>query len=404
LGFRPGIAFFPQEGVNSSNACRQASALLPGAHCGQTGIQAKHRHDYENKESRFFSGRTPVTESEPKPLLETVLGKAQARPPIWIMRQAGRYLPEYRELRARAGSFLELCYTPALASEVTLQPLRRFDLDAAILFSDILVIPDALGQSVGFEAGEGPVLKPVGPEEIARLRPEMAVERLAPVLETVERVKSVLPAGKTLIGFCGAPWTVATYMLAGHGSSDQAIARLFALRQPAAFAALMDVLVEASIAYLVAQFRAGADVVQLFESWAQNLDEDSFAAAVIEPNRRIVEGVRKIIPNAPIIGFPRGAAGMLGRYAEATGVNLVGLDYAIPLEAAKAALPSGFGVQGNLDPLRLAAGGEQMARRATAIIEAFAGRPHVFNLGHGIIPETPIENVSALVELVKGRS
>ena len=340
----------------------------------------------------------------PKPLLDTVRGQKHARPPVWIMRQAGRYLPEYREIRAKAGSFLELCYTPGLASEVTLQPLRRFDLDAAILFSDILVIPDALGQSVGFEAGEGPVLRPVGAADIAGLAPERAVERLAPVLETIDRVKSALPAGKTLIGFCGAPWTVATYMLAGRGSSDQAVARLFALREPEAFAALMDVLVEASIAYLVAQFRAGADVVQLFESWAQNLDEEAFAAAVIAPNRRIVEGVRKAIPDAPIIGFPRGAAGMLGRYGREVGVNMVGLDHGMPLGAAKQALPQGFGVQGNLDPLRLAAGDEQMARRAEAIIAAFSDRPHVFNLGHGIIPETPIENVAALVRLVKGQA
>ena len=340
----------------------------------------------------------------PKPLLATVRGQRQARPPIWIMRQAGRYLPEYREIRTRAKNFLDLCYSPELASDVTLQPLRRFDLDAAILFSDILVIPDALGQKVSFEAGEGPVLTPLDAAGIARLRPEHVTEALAPVLETLERVKSQLASEKTLIGFCGAPWTVATYMLGGRGSSDQAVARLFALRQPEAFAALMDVLVEASVSYLVAQFRAGADVVQLFESWAQNLDEDAFALQVIEPNRRIVEGVRAQIPDAPIIGFPRGAAGLLARYVRETGVNLVGLDQTLPLDFVRATLPDGFAVQGNLDPLRLAAGGEQMTRRATAIIEAFGDRPHVFNLGHGIIPETPIEHVAALVELVKGQS
>jgi uroporphyrinogen decarboxylase len=338
-----------------------------------------------------------------KPLLETVLGKRQARPPIWIMRQAGRYLPEYRELRASVGGFLELCYTPKLAAQVTQQPLKRFDLDAAILFSDILVMPEALGQKVGFETGEGPVLTPIDGADIARLTPERVTERLAPVLEAVELVRAALAPEKALIGFCGSPWTVATYMIGGRGSSDQRAARLFALREPAAFAALMDVLVEASIAYLVAQLRAGADVVQLFESWAQNLDEDSFVTAVIEPNRRIVEGVRAQIPDAPIIGFPRAAAGMLGRYAAEVGVNVVGLDHALPLSVAEAVLPANFGVQGNLDPLRLAVGGEQMARRAEAIIAAFAGRPHIFNLGHGIIPETPIENVTALVELVKGR-
>jgi uroporphyrinogen decarboxylase len=341
--------------------------------------------------------------SVPRPLLETVLGRRQARPPIWIMRQAGRYLPEYRTLRASVGGFLELCYTPGLAAEVTLQPLKRFDLDAAILFSDILVIPDALGQKVGFEAGEGPLLTPVDAGGIARLAPERVTERLAPVLETVERVRAALPPEKTLIGFCGSPWTLATYMLGGRGSSTQAAARLFALREPAAFAGLMDVLIEASTAYLVAQLRAGADVVQLFESWAQNLDEESFVAAVIEPNRRIVEGVRAQVPGAPIIGFPRAAAGMLGRYAAEVGVDVVGLDHALPLGFVDSALPANFGVQGNLDPLRVAAGGEQMARRVEAIIAAFAGRPHIFNLGHGIIPETPIENVAALVELVKGR-
>jgi uroporphyrinogen decarboxylase len=336
-----------------------------------------------------------------KPLLATVLGERQSRPPIWIMRQAGRYLPEYREVRARAGNFLELCYTPALAAEVTLQPLKRFDLDAAILFSDILVIPDALGQKVRFETGEGPLLDPVDTASIAAFDPNGVVERLAPVLETLERVKGSLALEKTLIGFCGSPWTVATYMIGGRGSPDQAAARLFALREPEAFAALIDVLVEASIAYLVAQFRAGADVVQLFESWALNLDEKAFAERVIEPNRRIVEGVRAVIKDAPIIGFPRGAAGMLAAYVEATGVNAVGLDYATPVGFADAALPRSLGVQGNLDPLRLVAGGSQMTERAGEIIAGFAGRPHIFNLGHGIVPETPIEHVAALVDFVK---
>ncbi|HTJ58161.1 MAG TPA: uroporphyrinogen decarboxylase [Devosiaceae bacterium] len=344
-----------------------------------------------------------MTTAVPKPLLETIRGKRQERPPIWIMRQAGRYLPEYREVRARAKDFLELCYTPALAREVTLQPLRRFDLDAAILFSDILVIPDALGQNVRFEPGEGPVLEPVSARSIANLRPERVLEALAPVLETVEGVRSDLPPDKTLIGFCGAPWTVATYMIGGRGSSDQAAARLFALREPEAFSALLDILIEASTNYLVAQLRAGADAVQIFESWAQNLDEEALAAYVIEPNRRIVAGVRAAIPDAPIIGFPRGAARMLGTYATTTGVDMVGLDQMLPLGFIKEILPEGFAVQGNLDPLRLTVGGDQMARRAEAIIAAFADRPHVFNLGHGVIPETPIEHVAELVRIVKGQ-
>ncbi|HWA19505.1 MAG TPA: uroporphyrinogen decarboxylase [Devosia sp.] len=337
-----------------------------------------------------------------KPLLEVVEGRRLARPPLWIMRQAGRYLPEYREVRAKAGSFLELCYRPELATEVTLQPLRRFDLDAAILFSDILVVPDALGRKVRFEEGEGPRLEPLTVEDIDRLRPDGLTGRLEPVLETMGRLRDALAADKALIGFCGSPWTVATYMLAGRGSPDQAEARLFALREPEAFARLLDILIEVSIAYLVAQFRAGADVVQLFESWALNLDESAFRSQVIEPNRRIVAGVRAQVPNAPFIGFPRGAAGMIAEYAAASGVNVLGLDYATPVGFADRQLPAGFPVQGNLDPLRLLGGGAQMEERVHEIIAGFADRPHIFNLGHGIVPETPIAHVARLVELVKG--
>ncbi|HEV2513915.1 MAG TPA: uroporphyrinogen decarboxylase [Devosia sp.] len=340
---------------------------------------------------------TPVL----KPLLETVLGRRQQRLPIWIMRQAGRYLPEYRELRAKAGSFLDLCYNPELASEVTMQPLRRFDLDAAILFSDILVIPDALGQYVRFEAGEGPLLEPVTIDTIGRLNPEGALEKLSPIIETVRRVRAGLAPDKALIGFCGSPWTVATYMIGGRGSTDQAAARVFALTEPEAFGKLIDILVETSIAYLAAQLRAGADVVQLFESWALNLDEVAFRNWVIGPNRRIVEGLRKLIPGAPVIGFPRGAAGNLPAYAQATGVNVLGLDYAMPLGFA-GELPAGLGVQGNLDPLRLLAGGEQMDNRVREIVAAFRGRPHIFNLGHGIVPETPIAHVERLIAVARG--
>jgi uroporphyrinogen decarboxylase len=337
-----------------------------------------------------------------KPLLRAVRGERQARPPIWIMRQAGRYLPEYREIRAKAPSFLQFCYTPALAAEATLQPLRRFDLDGAILFSDILVIPDALGREVSFEAGEGPRLDPVDVESVASLRVEGVVERLAPVLETLARVKGQLAPDKTMIGFCGAPWTVATYMIAGRGTPDQAPARQFALREPEAFGRLMDALVEASAAYLVAQLKAGADVVQIFESWAANLDEAAFRDWVIGPNRRIVEAVRREVPDAPIIGFPRGAGTMVGDYVAMTGVNAVGLDYATQPLFVDTALPRSICVQGNLDPQRLVVGGTQMEARAREIVAAFAGRPHVFNLGHGIVPETPIAHVSRLVEIVKG--
>jgi uroporphyrinogen decarboxylase len=336
-----------------------------------------------------------------KPLLATVRGERQPRPPLWIMRQAGRYLPEYRAVRETVGTFLELCYTPELAAEVTLQPLRRFELDAAILFSDILVIPDALGQTVRFEQGEGPRLEPITPEGLGRLRPDNTIHHLAPVFETIRRVKAELSPDKTLIGFCGSPWTVATYMIAGRGSPDQAAARSFALSQPEAMARLLDLLVEASAAYLIAQFEAGADVVQLFESWALNLDERQFADLVIAPNRRIVERVRAAIPAAPIIGFPRGAAAMIPAYVAGTGVNAVGLDYMTPVAAADAMLTRALPVQGNLDPLRLLAGGEQMEARIEEIITGFAGRPHIFNLGHGIVPETPIAHVERLVEIVR---
>lgn len=340
---------------------------------------------------------SPVT----KPLLATVRGEHQARPPLWIMRQAGRYLPEYRAVRETVATFLELCYTPELAAEVTLQPLRRFELDAAILFSDILVIPDALGQTVRFEHGEGPRLEPITPQGLGKLRPDNVIPHLAPVMETLRRVKAELAPDKTLIGFCGSPWTVATYMIAGRGSPDQAAARMFALTQPDAMAQLLDILVDASAAYLIEQFRAGADVAQLFESWALNIDERQFAELVIAPNRRIIEKVRAAIPDAPFIGFPRGAAGMLNAYIAGTGVDAVGLDYMVPLAMAEARLPALLPVQGNLDPLRLLAGGAQMEARAEEIISVFSNRPHIFNLGHGIVPETPIAHVERLVEIVK---
>ncbi|WP_116652465.1 uroporphyrinogen decarboxylase [Pelagibacterium sediminicola] len=336
-----------------------------------------------------------------KPLLDTARGLRQPKPPIWIMRQAGRYLPEYREVREKAGGFLNLCYAPELASEVTLQPLRRFDLDAAIIFSDILVIPDALGQNVRFEKGEGPVLDPITPQTLGRLDPDAVLGHLAPVFETLERTKTALAPEKTLIGFCGAPWTVATYMIGGRGSPDQAAARLFALNHPEAFARLIDLLVEVSATYLIAQLSAGADMVQIFESWALNLDENAFESYVIAPNKALVEKVRAAVPDAVITGFPRGAAGMIGRFARETGVNVIGLDYATPLAFANENLDSKIPVQGNLDPLRLVAGGAQMESRAREIVDGFAHRPHIFNLGHGIVPQTPIENVSRLIDIVK---
>ncbi|MFB9140791.1 uroporphyrinogen decarboxylase [Maritalea porphyrae] len=344
-----------------------------------------------------------MVEKTGRKLLDCVRGFVDDVPPMWIMRQAGRYLPEYREVRASTSGFLDLCYTPEKAIEVTLQPLRRFDLDAAILFSDILVIPDALGQDVRFEVGEGPILKEIETaEDLAKLDVSKVLDHLAPVLETVRGVRAGIDEDKTLIGFCGAPWTVATYMLGGRGSPDQAKARLFALAQPDLFQKLMDILVDASAEYLLAQLDAGADVVQIFESWALNLDEVNFENFVVKPTVRLVQKVREKRPDAPIIGFPRGAAAMIPGYIKATGVNAVGLDYAMPLDFAREHISPLATVQGNLDPLRLVSGGKQMLDRADEILHAFKGRPHIFNLGHGIVPQTPIANVEALVNHVKG--
>ena len=352
------------------------------------------------KSSRSF-GLDPTVSMVPvkKPLLETVKGIRQPTPPIWMMRQAGRYLPEYRAVRAAAGSFLDLCYTPELAAEVTLQPLRRFDLDAAIIFSDILVIPDALGQEVRYETGEGPVL---GPLDISALKLGDVLGRLNPVLEALERVRGALAPDKALIGFCGAPWTVATYMIGGRGSPDQAKARQFALSQPSAFASLIDVLVDASVAYLSAQLQAGADVVQIFDSWASMMDEQQFAEWVCEPTRRIVAGVREQVPDAPIIGFPRAAGVYAIDFVEQTGVSALGLDQSVPMSRISD-YPAGLPLQGNLDPMRLVIGGEQLDRQVRHIVNGLGqgARPHVFNLGHGIVPETPVAHVERMIQAVR---
>ena len=318
------------------------------------------------------------------------------------MRQAGRYLPEYREIRAQADNFLSLCYTPNLAREVTLQPIRRFDLDAAILFSDILVIPDALGQRVEFVEKEGPRLRPIDAEGIKRLKPENVAQHLAPVLDTVAGVRAELSADKALLGFCGAPWTVATYMIGGKGSTDQAAAKRFALENKQAFAQLLDMLVESSVDYLVAQLEAGANAVQVFESWAQNLDEVMFRECVIEPNRRIVEGVRRRVSDAVMIGFPRGAGPNLINFSEKTGYDTIGLDFTVPLAFAATAFNATMPLQGNLDPMRLVAGGPELDKRIDEIIAAFDDRPHIFNLGHGVVPETPIAHVEQMVARVRG--
>ncbi|MES0156516.1 uroporphyrinogen decarboxylase [Mesorhizobium sp. M0018] len=336
-------------------------------------------------------------------VLDVLRGKAAFPPPLWMMRQAGRYLPEYRETRRRAGSFLDLCYDPDLAVEVTLQPIERFGFDASILFSDILVVPHALGRDVRFEEGRGPLLTPITAAEIAALDGETFHVNLEPVYETVRRLRARLPDETTLIGFCGAPWTVATYMIAGHGTPDQAPARLFGYREPAAFLRLLKVLADHSGAYLIRQIEAGADVVQIFDSWSGVLDEASFELFCVEPVASIVRQVKAAHPNVPIIGFPKGAGDHYRSYRQKTGVTGLGLDWTVPLSTAKELQRDGA-VQGNLDPLRLVAGGKALDDGVGAILKALGDGPLIFNLGHGITPETPLAHVERMVKLVRSAS
>jgi uroporphyrinogen decarboxylase len=337
-----------------------------------------------------------------KPFLEVLSGRRQPVPPIWMMRQAGRYLPEYRELRAKAGGFLDLCFNPAYAAEVTLQPIRRFHFDAAIIFSDILVIPYALGRAVRFEAGEGPRLDPLDtPEEVATLAKQADFTKLEPVYEALRRVRGELDPKVALIGFCGAPWTVATYMVAGQGTPDQAPARLMAYRHPDAFAAIIDALVENSIQYLVGQLKAGADVLQIFDTWAGVLPPREFERWSIEPTRRIVAGVRAQVPNAKIIGFPRGAGAQLPAYVGVTGVDAVSIDWAAEPSLIRKLVQSRVAVQGNLDPLALIAGGAALDRAVDEVLSSYAAGRLIFNLGHGILPETPIAHVEQMLKRVR---
>jgi len=316
------------------------------------------------------------------------------------MRQAGRYLPEYRELRAQKGGFLDLCYDPDSAAEVTLQPIRRFGFDGAILFSDILVIPHAMGQHLSFTAGEGPRLDPpLSHAPLSSLVPRP--ERLEPVYETVRRVAAALPAHTTFLGFAGAPWTVATYMVAGEGSKDHAAARIMAYREPEAFAELIERIVEITVDYLCGQIDAGVHAVQIFESWAGSLAPDQFERWVIEPTRTIVRAVKARRPGVPVIGFPKGAGGKLAAYAEGTMVDALGIDETVDPLWADSVLPPGLPVQGNLDPLALLTGGEALESAVRRIRQAFAARPHVFNLGHGILPQVPVDHVERLLELVR---
>ncbi|MFA5955590.1 MAG: uroporphyrinogen decarboxylase [Hyphomicrobium sp.] len=328
--------------------------------------------------------------------------KAGSPPPVWLMRQAGRYLPEYRQVRTNAGSFLDLCYTPKLAAEVTLQPIRRYGFDAAILFSDILVVPEALGQKVSFIEGAGPRLDPIrSGEDLSRLDLSSSNDKFARVWDTVSMLGQKLPSETALIGFCGAPWTVATYMAEGRGSTDQAAARNWAYRDPVSFGKLIDLLTEASIAYLSGQASAGAEALQIFDSWAGSLADDEFDRWVIAPTAQIVNEIRSQHPDVPIIGFPRGASASLAKYIELTGVDGVSCDTACPLSTMQTIARMGTVVQGNLDPLLLVGGGEALDKRVDAIIDAMKGLPFVLNLGHGIVPETPPENVARLVQRIR---
>ncbi|MDE2410582.1 MAG: uroporphyrinogen decarboxylase [Sphingomonadales bacterium] len=333
-------------------------------------------------------------------LLRTLRGENAAERPVWLMRQAGRYLPEYRALRAQKGGFLPLVYDSAAAAEITLQPIRRFGFDGAILFSDILIVPYAMGQDLEFLVGEGPHLSPRLAD--AALDALHAVpERLAPIYETVKLVRAQLPTDKTMLGFAGSPWTVATYMVNGEGSRDQHETRAMAYRDPAAFQAIIDAIVAVTIDYLAGQILAGAEAVQLFDSWAGSLAPAEFERWVVAPNAAIVGALRQRFAEVPVIGFPKGAGEKLSAYARETGVDAVGIDETVdPLWAARE-LPDGLPVQGNLDPLLLLAGGDELERQARRVLDAFAARPHIFNLGHGIGQTTPVENVGHLLSVVR---
>lgn len=347
------------------------------------------------------SGQTAKQPS--KPLLRTLAGLPSVRPPLWLMRQAGRYLPEYRATRAQAGSFLDLCYNPELACEVTLQPIRRFNFDAAILFADILLICQALGQHLAFKENEGPVLDAIRTAgELARLNPDGIHRTLEPVYEAVGRIKAGLPPSCTLIGFAGAPWTVATYMLEGRGSKDYAAAKTWAFGNPMGLQTLMEILIEATVSYLDRQIQAGAEVVQLFDTWAGVLPEHEFRRFCVEPVRRITAALKEKHPHVPVIAFPRGAGAMYDGYAAATGADALGLDYTMPLGWSKDHLWSKHVVQGSLDPRLLVVGGAALAEGVQRLLRVFEGRNHIFNLGHGIVPETPVHHVEQLVRLVKG--
>lgn len=343
-----------------------------------------------------------ATHPSGKKLLDALRGVAHERPPVWLMRQAGRYLPEYRALRARAGSFLELCLTPALAAEATLQPIRRFGMDGAILFSDILIVPYGLGQPLGFRDGEGPVLEPlVDASELVRLKPAGFRERVAPIAETVRQVRAALPDDTTLIGFAGAPWTVATYMVEGGSSRDFARVKGWMFRDPVGFGRLIDRLIVATVEYLGLQIEAGAEAIQLFDSWAGVLAESEFEHWVVKPNAAIVERVKARYPDIPVILFPRGAGANYRAASKGVAAEAIGLDTTVPLAWARSNLQRRHTLQGNLDPLILVTGGAPLAHAVKRILQGLGKGPFVFNLGHGILPTTPPEHVAELVRLVR---
>jgi len=339
-----------------------------------------------------------------KAFLRALAGETLSPPPFWLMRQAGRYLPEYRQVRAGCNGFLDLCYTPEKATEVTLQPLRRYNFDAAILFSDILVIPDALGQPVAFKEGEGPKLNPIRDAAgLAILSKDKLQSHLAPVFETVSRLSKAIPETTALIGFAGSPWTVATYMVEGAGSKEFVETKKLAYGQPSVFKALIDLLVDATGDYLISQIDHGAEVIQLFDSWAGVLPEEEFSKWVIEPTAKLVARIKAERPGIPVIGFPRGAGALLLPFVERTGVDAVSLDTSVPLDWAAKHIQPKVTVQGNLDPVMLIAGGEAMDHAIDHVLKTLGKGPFIFNLGHGILPSTPPENVARLADRVKGR-
>jgi uroporphyrinogen decarboxylase len=339
-----------------------------------------------------------------KPLLRVLEGARETVPPVWMMRQAGRYLPEYRAVREKAGGFLDLCFNPELAAEVTLQPVRRFGFDAAILFSDILVIPLALGRKLWFVEGEGPRLEPLADAKAAMsLRQGPDQELLAPIYETARRVKGELGRETALIGFCGAPWTVATYMVAGQGTPDQAPAKNLAARAPEAFSHIIDCLVDASVDYLARQLEGGADVVQIFDTWAGSLPPQDFERWCVQPTKRLIAKLRARRPGAKVIGFPRGAGKNIPRYVSETAVDAVSLESGIDRGFAREQIQSRVPVQGNVDPLILRAGGATLDKEVDDVLNAFSSGPFIFNLGHGILPDTPIAHVEQMLKRVRGR-